>query len=490
MNSPSRIKEMFSTLKSFFGLEPRRRDYPPSIPLRSDAHLATPLASPPAQLDARRPAGFGGGKSKIGKKKKTHRRREDAATIIKDAWRTYMSRKRAVILIQARYRGHVERIKYLSFVASALKIQAHTRGLRARRMFAKALQRNNRRKAIAYELLETERSYLRTLVTLRDVFLVPLRAIVMGSSDGVGVEWRDVNLKHFPSAKQVESIFSNLEMLVGIHTILLDQLEGKLSTWHPYLCLGRSFLGGGSGLVDSLKFYTLYVNNYDDAVSTLRECMTNFPSFDEFIHSQEKDKRCHFQDVESLLINPVQRLPRYVMLFSDLRKHTLPHHPDYIDLTTALEKIRDVASFVNERKREAEAFARVCDVQRRLVGKKGKKMNLIRPNRNYCREGSLIQIHPKKEMEKEMYVFLFSDVFVPSKKSMKKKKALFSPRETVRFGMDANEVELKGANVMEESTISFKIVEAQGRTSHWRASSQEECQAWMHDIQRCISDLK
>ena len=34
-------------------------------------------------------------------------------------------------------------------------------------------------------------------------------------------------------------------------------------------------------------------------------------------------------DFNSLLIKPIQRLPKYVLLFKDLLKHTPEDHPDY-----------------------------------------------------------------------------------------------------------------------------------------------------------------
>jgi hypothetical protein len=45
------------------------------------------------------------------------------------------------------------------------------------------------------------------------------------------------------------------------------------------------------------------------------------------------------QPLESYLILPVQRIPRYQMLLSDLVKHTSPEHPDYHNLLTAQAKV-------------------------------------------------------------------------------------------------------------------------------------------------------
>lgn len=50
---------------------------------------------------------------------------------------------------------------------------------------------------------------------------------------------------------------------------------------------------------------------------------------------------------------------RYVLLLQDLCKHTHAGHPDYEKLNQALKKMKDVADYVNERKREAENLTQV-----------------------------------------------------------------------------------------------------------------------------------
>ncbi len=53
-------------------------------------------------------------------------------------------------------------------------------------------------------------------------------------------------------------------------------------------------------------------------------------------------------DFYSLLITPVQRIPRYTLLLKELLKHTPNSHPDYNDLALAYEKIMVTANVVND----------------------------------------------------------------------------------------------------------------------------------------------
>jgi len=55
-------------------------------------------------------------------------------------------------------------------------------------------------------------------------------------------------------------------------------------------------------------------------------------------------------DLSSLLITPVQRIPRYELLLKELINCTWETHPDYTNLEKALQTIKGVASTINEKK--------------------------------------------------------------------------------------------------------------------------------------------
>lgn len=50
--------------------------------------------------------------------------------------------------------------------------------------------------------------------------------------------------------------------------------------------------------------------------------------------------------LRSLLIMPVQRIPRYNLLLQELLKETPDSHPDFANLTDALDSMRKVAEHV------------------------------------------------------------------------------------------------------------------------------------------------
>jgi len=53
-----------------------------------------------------------------------------------------------------------------------------------------------------------------------------------------------------------------------------------------------------------------------------------------------------------LLITPVSRLPRYLLLLRDLRRHTPPEHADYQALDSVLTQLTEICNDINARVRQ------------------------------------------------------------------------------------------------------------------------------------------
>lgn len=64
----------------------------------------------------------------------------------------------------------------------------------------------------------------------------------------------------------------------------------------------------------------------------------------------------------------VQRIPRYNLLLSEFIKTTWPDHIDYDTLKKSLEKIKQVATYMNQRKKEAETESKIIEIQNRIAG--------------------------------------------------------------------------------------------------------------------------
>lgn len=72
-------------------------------------------------------------------------------------------------------------------------------------------------------------------------------------------------------------------------------------------------------------------------------------------------------DLPTLLIMPVQRIPRYELLLKEALRHTDEQHPDKALLTKALTGITEINQWINEKKKEQERAVHVFEIEKRLV---------------------------------------------------------------------------------------------------------------------------
>eukprot|EP01104_Vermistella_antarctica_P011725 TRINITY_DN330_c1_g1_i1.p1 TRINITY_DN330_c1_g1~~TRINITY_DN330_c1_g1_i1.p1 ORF type:complete len:585 (+),score=92.20 TRINITY_DN330_c1_g1_i1:52-1806(+) len=237
-----------------------------------------------------------------------------------------------------------------------------------------------KRRHIARELLTTERSYTLGIKIIKHSYLAPLEK------------------SQLVDRKLVKSIFSIIDVVLSFHEILLPSLEERIDNYTIDTCIGDVFVG----LVDYLKCYTTYVNNYNNAIIDLSDARDANNAFNEFLEVtlatvQEESRKqiAHTSgtggvmavDLNSLLITPVQRIPRYVLLLRDLLKNTEGSHPDHAHLCNALDKVSRVASQIDSEKRHAENLQVVLNIHNSLVN--AKQLSLVKPYRRFVSEGDI-----------------------------------------------------------------------------------------------------
>lgn len=111
--------------------------------------------------------------------------------------------------------------------------------------------------------------------------------------------------------------------------------------------------------------------------------------------------------MQALLLEPIQRLPRYKLFLETLLENTPIHHKDYSNLSNSLKIIQNVLSTINENVREYEHFFILLAIQRSLIGLTS---NLISPGRILVKKGELMKVCRKNHQSR--IVFLFSDLLI------------------------------------------------------------------------------
>ncbi|WWC96197.1 hypothetical protein V866_003064 [Kwoniella sp. B9012] len=306
----------------------------------------------------------------------------------------------------------------------------------------------SKRAKIIREIYETERTYVRGLGELVSIYVRPsCQPINPNKSNETVVP-----------ASERKIVFGGVESILTIHRDnflpalekavrpLLegqDDEEGSMSasTAHSVGEVFRTYIA-------YMKQYSTYINNFDNALSRMKTWSApgstpNTPAFSakggaspgisaaavsvgmsaisslssgpdsvpisgsQMTSSQKKRvktflKRCkehpkHSQiNLESYLLLPIQRVPRYKLLLEDLAMCTPPRSDGVRDtLDDALNEIASLASLMNEEKREADSRLRLLSWQQRIS--KSGPSPLVQPHRRLILEGPLSLIRLAKK---------------------------------------------------------------------------------------------
>eukprot|EP01108_Squamamoeba_japonica_P007949 TRINITY_DN690_c0_g1_i3.p1 TRINITY_DN690_c0_g1~~TRINITY_DN690_c0_g1_i3.p1 ORF type:complete len:769 (-),score=240.15 TRINITY_DN690_c0_g1_i3:90-2396(-) len=185
---------------------------------------------------------------------------------------------------------------------------------------------------IVQEILQTENSYVNTLDLIVNLFVKEFR-------NNPKIRPEDVNL-----------VFSNVDQLWTLHRTFAANLEKVVKEWDADSALiGPHFLQLNPSLV---PHYSLFINNYNTAMATVDRLSLKKEFKDWMAGVMAKQTKQNM--LSGLLIQPIQRIPRYILLLTDLIKHTTGPHSDYDSLCDALEAIKRSADEINESKRRVE----------------------------------------------------------------------------------------------------------------------------------------
>ena len=192
-----------------------------------------------------------------------------------------------------------------------------------------------KRALIVRELITTERTYLEVLMQIVTQFVVPCR------EEGV------------LTAEDGQALFSNTESLYQLHSEFLAYLE---EAYAEHKSIGHLFVQFGP----LLRLYKQYAAEHDKALTTLAR-LSRTSSFVEFckgpIGSGTVSPENIYLFVTSLIITPIQRIPRYLLLLKDLTAHTDPATEEYDNLEKASTLLNEIATEVNQCKKKKKEGA-------------------------------------------------------------------------------------------------------------------------------------
>eukprot|EP00029_Vermamoeba_vermiformis_P001685 TRINITY_DN118_c1_g1_i2.p1 TRINITY_DN118_c1_g1~~TRINITY_DN118_c1_g1_i2.p1 ORF type:complete len:446 (-),score=91.32 TRINITY_DN118_c1_g1_i2:217-1554(-) len=232
---------------------------------------------------------------------------------------------------------------------------------------------NRKREAIAREILTTEQTYVKLLKVLCWSWRQPL---VEATNSG----------KSIVKYEEVKTIFSIAPDILTIHQKILEGIEGRLANWTEEQKIADIFLDNA----DTLKYYTEYVNNYNEALTCLAR-IQHKTKVQKYLKEKHKFPESENYSLSDFLILPIQRIPRYQLLLQELLKSTRKKHPDFKHLSAALTAVMQVASYINEQKKHYEETQLVYALQEKFVG----KFDLVAPHRKIVKDGDMSEAKTK-----------------------------------------------------------------------------------------------
>ncbi|XP_051275623.1 rho guanine nucleotide exchange factor 33 isoform X2 [Dicentrarchus labrax] len=179
---------------------------------------------------------------------------------------------------------------------------------------------NNKRQRVALELLESERVYVSHLSLL-------LKAnISFNGSEAL-------------TSKDKRPFPSSLRFLIQQHLELLHTLQERVlkSQWQGLM--GDVFMRLTSKESDFLDFYVSYLKELPDCLSVITMLASSSMKSSAFLESDITGDESK-PSLHTLLLQPVQRIPEYLLLLQGLLRQTEAEHPDYYLLLVCIQQFR------------------------------------------------------------------------------------------------------------------------------------------------------
>ncbi|XP_043552066.1 rho guanine nucleotide exchange factor TIAM2 isoform X1 [Chiloscyllium plagiosum] len=218
------------------------------------------------------------------------------------------------------------------------------------RPLARHLSDAERLRKVIHELLDTEKSYVKDLNCLFEVYLDPLQN------------------ETFLTQDEMESLFGSLPEMLQFQKMFLQTLDdgvalspdfSKLDTPSQFKKLLFSLGGSFLYYADHFKLYSGFCANHRKAQKVLERAKT-YKAFKEFLDARNPTKQ-HSFTLESYLIKPVQRVLKYPLLLKELVSLTDPESEEHYHLTEALKAMEKVASHINEMQKIYDDYGTVFD---------------------------------------------------------------------------------------------------------------------------------
>jgi len=363
-----------------------------------------------------------------------------------------------IVKTQAVVRRWLEKRRYKRARILIIRVQSIVKAWLIGIKFLREAKKNAIKVRVVQELISIEKCYTKNLNIAYQDFYLPL------------VE------KDIIPASDAQKLFNNIKELAEFHASLLVQLqESAKNVGLRTGDLGGVFLSRISSLT---TLYYSYVVDFEHATETMSRHKSSNPKFQEFLKETECSKRTKGLDLESILIQPVQRIPRYELLLIEYLNNNHAQHPDNASVLDVVAKLKEVMKLINEQKRKStneEALRKIQEVV------SGVNSSLLKSD--FVMEGELTLVHSFMPDEK-VYFYLFQHMILFAKDESAIGKLFHSKSYALKLH---NVIKIKNIKEIKDSETNnaFHLYTTSDEY-HLQAISERKALDWVSNIRKVI----
>lgn len=290
-------------------------------------------------------------------------------------------------------------------------------------------------------------------------------------------------MKIFGPLKGCEILLRGMQEIIQVNKELLAKMKLELDNF-PMTFLGRIFKEMASKMV----VYTEYINNYDKSFELYQQwVISNKKSFASQLNKIYKKNQIELggKQLESYLILPVQRIPRYRLLLESILKNTNEEHVEYQDIKDALDDIMQLAKYIDDQKKLVEDSEAKSTLSR-IVNEYSTYKGIGHNNRRLIRDGLLNVSCPNRgifsPIKFKCYLMsdllVFTDVIDPS---VKKRNG----RVDFIFMLVSKLVEETSTSFTLETYHMNEIIQIQ-----FLSDIQGDCAVWCRDVKSSLESCE
>eukprot|EP01121_Diplochlamys_sp_Union-15-3_P008450 TRINITY_DN2242_c0_g2_i1.p1 TRINITY_DN2242_c0_g2~~TRINITY_DN2242_c0_g2_i1.p1 ORF type:complete len:653 (+),score=132.39 TRINITY_DN2242_c0_g2_i1:189-1961(+) len=333
-------------------------------------------------------------------------------------------------------------------------------------------QEMSKRHKIALEILVSERNYVSNLCLMLKLFCGPLlQSLEIHPTDPL------------VDKETIDLIFSDILMILKLNKAFLADLEQRMVNYDADTILGDVFCQ----FAVLFNVYSVYINKFETITEVVRDKRQKNSKFNKFLEDQTKHPELNLQKLEGFQIMPVQRVPRYELLFANYLSETPKDHVDHSKLTEAFDSIRSVAKHINDSKMLEENARMMLQVQTLI----GSKYRIIQPHRKLIFSEPMkvkwIGSGPTTRLS-SAHVYLFTDILLLTTKA---KRRPHSKELSVLAFMELRD--FLGISVLppEEGTeicFGIKVTTNDNKVLHIYTADDIKRKKWIHYLLTTMND--